>query len=228
MRYKKPLSKTINWQQIIDDLYEMREACEDVRWIEGDDEALLELFDGDGDQAFEFKIAFSDLASECKQFSDDLDEIRTFDFMRGTSLSEDGAPIFDLFFPAIDKTDDLIGYDEYEGDYVGLGFFESEWAQHEARKKLVRLTKEQLLDLAGVAFLIARNYWGLLYRYDCLKAEIDIIRGENDGMLKAIKATEAAWERWNDDSDGGRYLYTKAEEDLDRILDEMPDRVWVE
>ena len=127
MRYKKPLSKTINWQQIIDDLYEMREACEDVRWIEGDDEALLELFDGDGDQAFEFKIAFSDLASECEQFSDDLDEIRTFDFMRGTSLSEDGAPIFDLFFPAIDKTDDLIGYDEYEGDYVGLGFFESEW-----------------------------------------------------------------------------------------------------
>lgn len=226
MRFKQPLCKAINWQQILEDLYEIKDACADIRWLEGDEEALLDLFDGDEETAFEFKVACADLAGECERFSNDLDEIRRYDFL--STDSDEGASIFDTFFPAIDKEGGMLGYDDYEEDYYGLDIYERDAAQRSARKRLMRLTKEQLCDLAGTAFRIARNYWGMIYRFDCLKAEIDIIRGQNDHMLKAIKATEAAWETWNEDSKGGKYRSWKAEEDLDRLLRDMPDRVWVE
>lgn len=226
MRYKKPLSKAISWEQIVWDLSEIRDACADIKWIEGDDEALLDLFDGDEETAFEFKTAFTDLACECETFANDLDSMRRYDFMSGDA--EDGAPVFDIFFPAIDASAGMVGYDEYEGDYFGLDEFETDAAQRSAKKRLFRLTKEQLCDLAGTAFRIARNYWGLLYRFDCLKAEIDIIRGQNKGLLNIIKAIESAWEQWDQETEGGKWDSWKKSEMLDRMLQEIPDRAWVE
>ena len=171
MRFKKPMSKEMNWYSIQEYAWEIQNDCDDIRWMTEDEEQLVDLLDGDEEQAFEFKMAFSDLSNQCQEFIEELQEIQRYDFMSTDSDGEDEATWFDLFFPAI-GSNDMMGYDVLEQDYFRLDGYEEEWAEKEARKKLKRLTKDQLFDLAGMALGIARNYMSLSYRYDCLKNSI--------------------------------------------------------
>ena len=90
------------------------------------------------------------------------------------------------------------------------------------------MTKDQLFDLSGLALTIARNYMSLMYRYDCLKSSIDILKGQNEGMLQMVKHIEELYMEWNRDSDSGKWLHTKAEDELDKALAELPERLWIE
>ena len=137
MRYKKPICKSLNLEQIRSDLYEMQETCEDVRWFESDEENLVAALDGDEDEAYEFKMAFADLCAELERFQDDLE-------------NEWIPECFDDFFPAtgIGTYDGLYGYDEFEGDYFGLTPYKYDWAEKESEKRICRMTKKELLEAA--------------------------------------------------------------------------------
>lgn len=68
LRYKKPIAKGLNWQDIWDDLYEMYEGCTLVIWFMDDDkETLLESLNDDESEVEEYKIAFSTLEADCDQ-----------------------------------------------------------------------------------------------------------------------------------------------------------------
>ena len=228
LRYQKPMAKSINWWQICEDLGDIEEACGDIRWMTEDEEQLIDLMDGDDEQAFEFKMAFSDLAYDCESLREELDEIRRYDFMSGADPDEEGAPLFDLFFPATRIDDEYLGHDSYEQDYFPIDKYAYEAGQTVARKKLTRLTKEQLLDLSGMALEIARSYMSMKYRYSCLKAGFDILRGENEALLRIVKSIDDIWVKWNEESGGGKYKYTKAESEFDKALREVPERLWIE
>lgn len=227
MRYKKPMSKALNWYSITDEVYQISGDCDDIRWMTKDEEQLVDLLDGDEEQAFEFKMAFSDLSNQCQEFIEELQEIQRYDFMSTDSDGEDEATWFDLFFPAI-GSNDMMGYDVLEQDYFRLDGYEEEWAEKEARKKLKRLTKDQLFDLAGMALGIARNYMSLSYRYDCLKNSIDILKGKNESYLQIVKAIEEGWKAWEFESDKGKWKDTSAERAFDQMLQNIPERLWIE
>lgn len=77
LRYKKPIVRNLNIAQIQEDLWEIREACEDVRWYtdsEDGTDSLINALAGDEDEAYEFKMAFADLCAECERMQDDLQE----------------------------------------------------------------------------------------------------------------------------------------------------------
>ena len=75
LRYKKPIAKGLNWQDIWDDLYEMYEGCTLVIWFMDDDkETLLESLNDDESEAEEYKIAFSTLEADCDQLMAALQE----------------------------------------------------------------------------------------------------------------------------------------------------------
>ena len=227
MRFKKPMSKELNWYSIREYAWQIQNDCEDIRWMTEDEEQLVDLLDGDEEQAFEFKMAFSDLSNQCQEFIEELQEIQQYDFMSTDSDGEDEATWFDLFFPAI-GSDDMMGYDVLEQDYFRLDRYEEEWAEKEARKKLKRLTKDQLFDLAGMALGIARNYMSLSYRYDCLKNSIDILKGKNESYLQIVKAIEEGWKAWEFESDKGKWKDTNAERAFDQMLQNIPERLWIE
>lgn len=227
MRFKKPMSKELNWYSIREYAWQIQNDCADIRWMTEDEEQLVDLMDGDEEQAFEFRMAFSDLSNQCEEFLEELQELQKYDFMSTDSDDEDDATLFDLFFPAI-GSDDMMGYDVLEQDYFRLDRYEEEWAEKEARKKLKRLTKDQLFDLAGMALGIARNYMSLSYRYDCLKNSIDILKGKNESYLQIVKAIEEGWKVWEFESDKGKWKDTNAERAFDQMLQNIPERLWIE
>lgn len=227
MRYKKPMSKELNWYSIREYAWQIQNDCADIRWMTEDEEQLVDLMDGDEEQAFEFRMAFSDLSNQCEEFLEELQELQRYDFMSTDSDDEYEATLFDLFFPAI-GADDMMGYDVLEQDYFRLDRYEEEWAEKEARKKLKRLTKDQLFDLAGMALGIARNYMSLSYRYDCLKNSIDILKGKNESYLQIVKTIEEGWKAWEEESDKGKWKDTNAERAFDQMLQNIPERLWIE
>lgn len=230
LRYRKPAVKDLNLASIQEQLTEIEDACADVHWYcDSEDgwDTLLNALDGDDEEAWEFKLAFSDLEGECERMREDLDRLTEWDY---DDLVGDH---FDVFFAGIGAASvggGLWGFDEYEGDYFGLEpGWESEAAEREAAEKLKRLTKDKLISLMGQAFRIAVQFLALRSRYADLKAAMDILREQNTALLKQVKAIEDLYDAT--EAEGfNKYDFHKSENEkaLDRLLNALPERAWIE
>jgi hypothetical protein len=90
------------------------------------------------------------------------------------------------------------------------------------------LTKDQLIEAAQFCFGVYQAYIGLTYRYDCIKAAMDILRDKNMGYLKVVKQIEELYEGADEESMGFRYGYGKSVMELDKILNNMPQEAWIQ
>lgn len=224
LRYKKPMLKDLNLESIRWQVNEMYSACGDVAYFieEGDNDVLMSTLDGDADDAEAFRMQFMVLQSELEMLQDDLYE--TFNY----TLEEDD---FDLFFAAIgprNAGDEMYGYDEFEGDYYGLeSTYEAQAAEGVATEKLKRLTKADIIERAQLCFKIAFSFLALRNRYQDLEAALDILRAENVGLTAQIKAIETAYER----AEAASFAEWKDHDacrEYERLISQLPDRIWIE
>ena len=215
MRYKKPIARDLNLSTIQEELWDIQEECENVRWFcDTDQETLINTLDGDEDEAYEFRMMFADLCAECDQMISDLEE-------------EWVPECFDIFFVAAGAGEEyggLLGYDSYEGDYFGLNCTNA-FAEDESKKILKRMTKDELIAATRQCFRVYSSYIALRYRYDCLKASMNILKDQNTGYLQTVKEIEE--------------LYSKAEEEgfrewkpntkkLNDYLNSLPQEAWIQ
>lgn len=120
----------------------------------------------------------------------------------------------------------LIGWDQFEGDYFGLGSsYEEDRGRKEAQKRTQRLTKEELMETAQKCFRIFRAYMGIKGRFESLKAALDILRDENTGYLQMIKAIENQYEAAEKENFAP---WGEATRKFDEILEALPQRAWLE
>lgn len=231
---RRPACKALRWDRIRDDLTEIQEEVGEAQWMDGPEyEKLREAVDYDDEVLFEFRIAFSDLAAQCQQMYDDMDALRNMEreVFYGVEDDEHDDPpaLFDMFFPAIDVPGEVWGFDVTEHDYFG---FQSAWdedaAREQARKRLARLTKDQLIKLAGLCMEIARQYLSLISRYDALSSVLAILRREEEARYKAIVRIEELYEEAARDTRDFSYDYGPKSRAFDNALRELPDRIWVE
>lgn len=218
LRYKKPIVKGLNLDDITETLYEIQEKCEEVRWyFDGDDDTLINALDGDGDEAFEFKMMFGDLCAECEQLRNDLNDVM---------WNDDVKEAFNAWFPAI-RGGEMIGWDFYETDYMPLleGGYEQELAGKEGRKRVMRMTKEQILDTAELSFRMIRSYLGLTSRYDQLKAAMDILRDQNTGYLQIVKRIEELYKKANTDD---FYSWKDSMKEFNCLINCLPQEAWIQ
>lgn len=218
MRYKKPIVRDLNLYTIEEDLWEIQEECEDIRWYtesEDGEDSLLNALNGDEDEAYEFKMAFADLCAECERMTSDLQE-------------EWVPKCFDIFFVAIEAGNignGLLGWDFFEQDYFGIDCSDC-FAEDEAKKQLKRMTKDDLIAAARQCFKIFYAYIGLRNRYDNLKASIDILRNQNTGYLQTVKEIEKLYEnvvkdKWSMES------WSKESMEWKRYTDALPPEAWI-
>ncbi len=218
LRYKKPIVKELNLDSITQDLWDIQEECEGVRWYTDSDDgedSLINALDGDEDEAHEFKMAFADLCAECERMFNDLDEEWVPD-------------CFDIFFVSAGAGETyggLLGWDSYERDYFGLDCSEA-FADDEAKKKLKQMTKDDLIAAARQCFRVYSAYIGLRNRYDSLKAAIDILKDRNTGYLQTVKEIERLYEAVSAD-DWSREEYSKASREWKMYTDALPPDAWI-
>lgn len=231
LRMKRPACKSLCWGQIQSDLSDIREEVSEIQWMGGDDyEKLYNALDGD-EAIFEFQIAFSDLAGECEKMYEDLETLRDREAeLLGYDTEYDDPPaLFDMFFPAINCDDDIFGYDIEEHDYYSFDSWgDDDYARKKARDKLKRLTKDQLLDLAGLCMEIARQYMSITSRYDALSTSIAILKGESEALLKVVTRIEALYDSAAEETENFKYDYGKSLRELESALRELPERLWIE
>lgn len=211
LRYKRPALASMGYEALTSELYEIQEACSDVAYYfpQGDD-TLLDALDGDEEDAFEFQMAFSELSAKVDRLVEVMYEI-------GDQQQYD-----DCTVALIGNRYTLVGFDGYEEDYFQLAGYESQLAESEAGKRMMRHTKAEMLSIIGqsVGTLIA--FLDIRQQYDYLKATIDILRGENQSMLQAIKRIEELYDRaqmddWEQDS-----------REFDALVAVLPEKMWIE
>lgn len=215
LRYKKTIAKDLNLDKINEDLWDIQETCEEIRWYtdsEDGEDSLINALDGDEDEAFEFKMAFADLCAECERMQEDLQE-------------EWVPECFDIFFVTV-GAGDLLGWDSYEQDYFGIDCTES-WAEDEAKKKLKQMTKDELIASARQCFKVYQAYIGLKNRYDSMRAAIDILRDQNTGYLQVVKEIERLYETVSEDH-WTRNEYSKESREWKRYTDALPQEAWIQ
>lgn len=220
LRYKRPIVKDLNLESIVQNLWDIQEECDNIRWYcDTDEETLINALDGDEDQAFEFKMMFSDLCAECERMCRDLEEKWVPEY-------------FDIFFVVMGAGQNfggILGFDIYEQDYFGIDCLDA-FAEEEGKKILKRLTKDNLIAAARQCFCIYQSYIALRYRYDCLKASMDILRDQNTGYLQMVKQIEDLYEKANKETHGFKWVYGKKPllKELNRLLDSMPQEAWIQ
>jgi hypothetical protein len=216
LRYKRAIVHDLNLETIQSTLWDMQDTCSNVRYYCGDEgETLLYNLIGDDDEAFEFKMMFSDLDSDIERMSEDLEN---------TWIPE----CFDDFFSSIGAgayCGGMIGYDRIERDYFEIDGFEQNLAAKESAKRLKRLTKDQLLEAAQVCFRIAVNFISLKTRYDNLKASFDVLQGQGAGYLQVVRQIDQAYEAA---ADRDFRPFDQATRDFDRLVEAIPDEAWVQ
>lgn len=217
MRYKKAIVRDLNYESIQQRLWEMQEECENIKWFyDTDEESLINSLIGDDDEAFEFKMMFSDLCAECERMAEDLRE-------------EYIPECFDDFLAALSGNDfggGLYGWDQYEGDYLPLRFsYDYEAAEEETAKRLMRLTKKELIECAKLCFHVAMNYIGLENRYSNLKSAIDILKDQNTGYMQVVKQINKNYEKANADN---FYDWYPSVKDFNNLISQIPQEVWLQ
>lgn len=215
LRYKKPIVKDINLFVIKENLDNIYEECMNVKYyFDSDDDTLINALDGDEDEEFEFKMMFSDLCAECEQMLSDLDNVYI-------------PECFDDFFVAIGGAKyggGLLGWDSYEQDYFGIEISDS-FVERESRKRLERFKKTELIESAHACFKVLYAYLGIQDRYSSLKAALDILKDENTGYLQVVKKIEEYYNQANED---GFQEWNPATKELERLIEQMSDVVWIQ
>lgn len=212
LRYKRPALATMGWEAIMHELEEIQEACDDVAYFIGDEDELLDAFDGDANEAWEFRMGFSELSAKCNQLGEAMYEWNDRDDFDDCTVA------------LVGNRYDLVGYDGYEEDYYSLCRYEEELAVSEAGKRLMRQTKAEMIASIGQALGTMMAFLDLRQSYDYLKATMDILRDENHSILQTVKQIEDAYDKaqehpesWSHDS---RYF--------DQLTETLPPRMWVE
>lgn len=218
LRYKKPALSSLGFEALQSELEEIIENCDNVSYfLETDDGGnLLEEMIGNEDESWEFRMAFSDFTASAEELSRAVYE-------NGIEPQE----YDDCTVALIGNRYEMVGYDSYEEDYFGLTRYEKELAEREAGKRLMRLTKAEMLSTIGQNLGVLLAFLDLRQKYDYLKATMDIIRDENVSVLRTIKEIEAAYDR-AEKAGFDRWYDKAAVEHFDRLTACLPQRVWLE
>ena len=119
----------------------------------------------------------------------------------------------------------IIGFDTYEEDYFSLTAYEQELAYSEAGKRLMRNTKAEMISVIGQCLGILIAFLDVRHSYDYLQSTFDILRDENTSLLQIIKEVDRSYEKA---AEVGFYSWKKEVQNFDRLLENLPERAWIE
>ena len=212
IRYKKGALSLIQRERLSDVIYELQEECSYLLYEE-DKSALVDALGGDEEELHEIRLCLADLEGNCEILIDRLRDGYVTEYFD------------DYLVGSLGNTQSVVGYDQYENDYFHITGFVAELAQRESGKRLMRLTKEQLIAIGGQCFGILISYLDLRHEYNCLTAVFGLIKDERKKLLDKVETVMTVYEQW-----AASEPYSKERRESERRLDNaislLPDKVW--
>lgn len=218
LRYKKATIDSISFENIKCELENMNEVCDEIRYTMESEgmEVITAALDGDEDEAFEFKMMFSDLSAKAERLWSELTEIG---WHSGMELFDD------CMVGLVGKNQSMTGYDGYVDDYFSLDCYEVDLATNESARRLMKLTKTAMLTQIGESLNLVLCFLDLRQQFDYLNATLAILKGENESVLDRISKIDMLYDQANAVGFNPNEPCVKA---LNQIITSMPDRFWVE
>lgn len=223
LRWRKPMLEDLGYYSIRQGLEEISEACYDIEWLFDNDnedfiyEALEEAYE-DYD---EFKDAFRMIRLDADELQERFEEMCRDQY----PYDNDEEYYNDFTVALIGNRYNLLGYDEFQQDYYHLFEYEKGVAVTEASKRVMRCTKADMLSRIGQCMGIALSYYDLRQRYDYLKNTFDLLRGENTSVIQLIREIDEKYEKANNVKFD---KYDKETKDFERLVKQLPDKVWLQ
>ncbi len=218
LRYKRPALASLGWHSILIELETIAEECDDIRWIEESGDITKEVLSGDEDDGAGYRMDFAQLSGDANRMLSILYDVCGDE-------DEDGNTGFDDCTVAlIGNRFDCVGYDDIEMDYFSLCRYESDLAQRESAKRLMRKTKTDMIATIGQCVGILLAFYDLRQRYDYAKAALATATEHNLDTLRTVRSVEDAYNAWCDDD---CRLYSDAYDRLSRAADDLPDEIWI-
>lgn len=111
LRRKPAALMSMQFCEVCEELYAIRDCCADIHWwMDTDEEVLLGALDGDAEDAWEFRMAFTDL--ECKTEA-------LLECLSGWEAPTE-AVWDDCTVGLLGRRYQVVGFDDVEEDYVAL------------------------------------------------------------------------------------------------------------
>ena len=212
LRFKRPMLQSLNLDNIREWLDQIEEEAADIQWHEANG-TLLEAFDGNEEEEFEFKLAAAHVEACAEELREQIEQ-----WFRRDAYDENWHREFDdCMVGLIGNRYRELGWDDYEEDYYALCGYEADLAHTEAGKRLCRKTKAELIACIGQCLGIVLAFSDLQLQHDRLMGTLEILRGGNRALLEEIKAVERMYE--DDETNTSAWA---------TIVAGLPDRIWIE
>lgn len=218
LRYSKSIISKFNYEEIINTLSDIQGECDNIRYMVEDDDILASALGDNDEEAYEFKMMFSDLSGKAEQLYEILNEYNS---------TEDISEYFDQITAGISEGSGLNYYawDSVEEDFFRVTSYEGTICVQESIKKLLRMKKEDLISCCNRVFRIMLAYLDLKYKYDYLSATLEILNDEQHGIIDMVKELDRLYKLA--EADKFEY-YSESLKNYEKALKAVPDRMWIE
>jgi hypothetical protein len=117
--YRRAALDSLEYDSIGGQLEAISEECDDITYYYSYEDTLLDALDGDSDEAYEFRMMFTDLSVNCERLNEALQYVNAREYFN------------DVCVGLVGSKWRTVGYDGYEEDWRALTQFEAELAQTE-------------------------------------------------------------------------------------------------
>lgn len=218
LRYKRPALATLGWHDIYNELCDIQNACDDIRWIADSSDITQEVLSGDEDEGCGYQMDFAQLAGDAERLASAL-----YDAC-GEMYGDENTGFDDCLVGLLGNRFDCVGYDMIETDYFALCSYDAGLAQRESAKRLMRMTKAEMLATIGQNLGILLAFYDLRQQYDYAKAALATATEHNLDTLRTVREIEEAYAAWcaDDCPQYGDKLHR-----LERAADDLPEIFWI-
>lgn len=218
LRYKRPALATLGWHDIMAELEEISEMCYDIRWIEDSSDVTQEALSGDEDDGTGYRMDFAQLSGDAERLISALYDAYGEEYDDGNTAFDD------CTVGLIGNRFDCVGYDSIEMDYFSLSRYESDLAQRESAKRLMRMTKAEMISTIGQSVGVLLAFFDLRQRFDYAKAALATATEHNLETLRTVRGIEEAYTAW---CAADCRIYSDEYYRLERAASDLPDEFWI-
>ena len=129
---------------------------------------------------------------------------------------------FVFLFRNKNEEDEVFGWDSVEKDYFGLPDWMRKWSEEEVMKRLMTISKKDLLYNMSLVSTILFSFVGIQNRFENLRAIYEIYKSKYGNLVKDTSTISEVYELWQKEPDN-----FQIQSRFTNILSSLPKEAWI-